>query len=82
MKMTDDHWFTHLHRAMHRIPGVPPHDERPAGHQGRARLGSVRRRSVAPHLSLSHRCNHSPVRPSRLMTAWQRRIAAFFGQEL
>ncbi|MEV4316200.1 hypothetical protein [Actinocrispum sp. NPDC049592] len=25
-----------LHRAMHRLPGVPAHEDRPAGHQGRS----------------------------------------------
>ena len=67
-----------LHRAMHRIPGVPAHAERPAGHQGTADHG----RSAAPRPTLNNRWNHSPARPPRFMPAWQRRIAAFFGQEL
>ena len=66
-----------LHWATHRIPGVPAHVERPAGHQGTA----VHGRSVAPRPSLNHRWNHSPARPPRFMPAWQRRIAAFFGQD-
>jgi hypothetical protein len=57
-----------LHWATHRIPGVPAHAERPAGHQGRTRH--------------DRRWNHSPARRPRVMVAWQRRIAAFFGQEL
>jgi hypothetical protein len=60
-----------LHRATHRIPGVPSHVERPAGHQG-----------VTPRPSLNHRWNQSTVRPPRFMSAWQRRIAAFFGRAI
>ena len=71
-----------LHWATHRIPGVPAHVERPAGHQGTAVHGRARRRGVAPHSSSNHRWNHSPARPARFMPAWQRRIAAFFGREL
>ena len=71
-----------LHWATHRIPGVPAHAERRAGHQGTAVRGRARRRSVAPHPSLNHRWNHSPARLPRFMLAWQRRIAAFFGREL
>ncbi|SDZ51645.1 hypothetical protein SAMN05421684_6087 [Asanoa ishikariensis] len=58
-----------LHRVTHRVPAVPAHVERPAGHQGAAVHGRN-----APH--------HSPARPPRFLPKWQRRIAAFFGQEL
>jgi hypothetical protein len=76
-----------LHGATHRVPGVPAHVEHPAGHQGRARAvratherdrahggghGGVRNGGV----------NHSPARPPRVLVGWQRRIAAFFGQEV
>ena len=71
-----------LHWATHRIPGVPAHAERPAGHQGTAVHDRARRRGVAPRPSLNQRWNHSPARPPRFMPAWQRRIAAFFGREL
>ncbi|GAB4055096.1 hypothetical protein [Catellatospora paridis] len=71
-----------LHWATHRIPGVPAHAERPAGHQGTAGHGHARRRGVAAHPSLNHRWNHSPARPPRFMPTWQRRIAAFFDREL
>ena len=71
-----------LHWATHRIPGVPAHAERPAGHQGAAVHGRAGRRGTAPHPSLNRRWNHSPGRPPRVMLAWQRRIAAFFGREL
>ena len=71
-----------LHRATHRLPRVPAHAERPAGHQGTAVHGRARRRGgVAAHPSLNHRWNHSPARPPRFTPAWQRRIAAFFGRE-
>lgn len=77
--MTDEHSLRGLlHRASHRIPGVPAHAERPAGHQGHARHGRAWRHSGAHHRSQ----NHSSARPPRLLVAWQRRIAAFFGQEL
>jgi len=71
-----------LHWATHRIPGVPAHAERPAGHQGTTVHGRAPRRGVASRPSLNHRWNHSPARPPRFMLAWQRRIAAFFGREL
>ena len=72
-----------LHRATHRVPGVPGHAEQPAGHQGMPAQGRTRRPGgAAAHPSLNHRRNHSPARPPRFMAAWQRRIAAFFGREL
>jgi hypothetical protein len=77
--MRDKHGL--LHRATHRIPGVPAHAERPAGHQGTAVHGRARRLGVAPRLSPNHRRNHSAARPPRFMLAWQQRIAAFFGRE-
>jgi len=73
--MTPKHSFRGLlHRATHRIPGVPAHAERPAGHQGTTAHG--RGDAAAPLL------NHSAARPPRFMPAWQRRVAAFFGREL
>lgn len=54
-----------IHDLLHRIPGVPPHTERQPGHQGSAQH---------VHQSRVHR-------PPRVLVAWQRRIAAFFGQE-
>jgi hypothetical protein len=75
--MTDGQSFRGLlHTAMHRIPGVPAHAERPIAHLLRVG-GTVGRRP-----SLSHRWNHSPTRPPRVMATWQRRIAAFLGQEM
>jgi len=74
--MTDERWFRGLlHRATHRIPGVPAHAEPPAGHQARAD------RDGGPRPSLNRRWNHSPARPPRVMAAWQNRIAAYFGQD-
>jgi len=81
--MTEQHSFRDLaHWAMHRIPGVPAHVEHPAGHQGATCHGRASHDSVAHHRSRNDRWNHSPARPPRVLTAWQRRIAAFFGQEL
>ncbi|GLH98585.1 hypothetical protein [Phytohabitans aurantiacus] len=76
--MANEHSFRGLlHRATHRIPGISPHAERPAGHQGKA----VHGQGLAPHPSPNHGWNHSPDRPPRFLPAWQRRIAAFFGRE-
>ena len=63
-----------LHEATHRLPGVPAHVERPAGHQGTPIHGRA--------LPRNRRRNHSPARPPRFLPAWQRRVAALFGQEL
>ena len=76
-----------LQWATHRIPAVPAHVERPAGHRGtavhgRAGGGGGPPPARAPHPSLNHRWNHSPAHPPRFMLAWQRRITAFFGREL
>lgn len=60
-----------LHQATHRVPGVPVHADGPAGHQGHGH-----------HTRHGRTWNHSPARPPRVLVAWQRRIAAFFGQEL
>jgi hypothetical protein len=57
-----------LHRLTHRVPGVPSHAPQPTGHQG-----------PTPRASLNRRWNHSPARPPRVLVAWQRRVAAFFG---
>lgn len=79
-----------LHWTTHRIPGIPAHTERPAGHQGQARHGHGWPHSATHHSShhrshrRSHRhgFNHSPARPPRLLAAWQTRIARLFGQTL
>lgn len=71
-----------LHAATHRIPGVPAHAKRSAGHQGKARHGRAWQHLVAHHRWHNHRFNHSSARPPRLLVGWQVRIARFFGQEL
>ncbi|WP_214321827.1 hypothetical protein [Nonomuraea sediminis] len=60
-----------LHRTTHLVPGVPEHADLPPGHQGRTRHGR----------SWNHSAHHSAARPPRVLVGWQRRIAAFFGQE-
>jgi hypothetical protein len=76
MEMTGKRSFRGLlHRATHRVPGVPAHAERPAGHQGTAVHGHGK---AAPHASP----NHSTARPPRFLPAWQRRVAALFGREV
>ncbi|MFG1863056.1 hypothetical protein [Microbispora bryophytorum] len=79
-----------LHRATHRIPGVPAHAGQlaghSAGHQGQARHAQGWQDSLTHHRphrrSHHHGFNHSPARPPRVLTAWQTRIARLFGQEL
>lgn len=82
--MADQHSFRDLaHWAMHRIPGVPAHVEHPAGHQGTTHHAHAwRHHPVAHHGSRHDRRNHAPARPPQMLITWQRRIAAFFGQEL
>ena len=81
--MTHEHSLRGLpHEVTHRIPGVPAHAERPAGHQGKARHERAWHRSVAHQRSQNRRWNHSSARPPRVLVAWQSRIAALFGQEL
>jgi hypothetical protein len=70
-----------LHTATHRVPGVPAHVERPAGHQGRALARHPERRTAAQGRPRNAKRAHAHVRPPRVLVAWQRRIAAFFGQE-
>lgn len=74
-----------LHRATHRIPGVPAHTDQPAGHQGHAAHGRSFHLPTAHGRSLhgpsAGHWNH-PARQPRVLVGWQRRIAAFFGQQL
>lgn len=70
-----------LHRLTHRVPGVVSHVEQPVGHQGRARRRGGSQLS-AGRPSWNRRWNHSPTRPPRVLVAWQRRVAAFFGQRM
>lgn len=71
-----------MHEATHRIPGVPAHVDRPAGHQGRANPGRTAHASSAKRRSVGRSWNHSPARRPRVLAAWQQRIAAIFGQKL
>jgi hypothetical protein len=71
-----------LHAATHRVPGVPAHLEHPAGHEGEAPQRRAVRASAARDRSRNRTWNHSSARPPRVLTAWQRRIADLFGQEL
>ena len=70
-----------LHGATHRVPGVPAHVEHPTGHQGKALQHRSERHTGARDRTRNDG-NHSSARPPRVMAAWQRRIAHFFGQEL
>lgn len=81
--MTGEHSFRDLlHWATHRVPGIPAHAERPAGHQGRARHGGARGHSLTHHRSSNHAMNHTSARPPRVLAAWQHWVAAFFGEDL
>jgi hypothetical protein len=82
-KMTNEHSLGDLlHRATHRVPGVPAHVERTAGHQGATVHGHARHHGGTRHPSANRRWNHSPDRAPRVMRDWQRRIAALVGREL
>jgi hypothetical protein len=77
--MSDKHsLFGTLHEVTHRVPGVPEHVTRPAGHQGRTHHD----RPTTERRSTGRTGHHAPGRPPRVLVAWQRRVAAFFGQEL
>lgn len=78
--MTDKHTLLDaLHEATHRIPGAPAHAMQPAGHQGDARHGRTAQASTAARHG--HRgAGVHPATPPRVLVAWQRRIAEFFGQ--
>ncbi|UOE44824.1 hypothetical protein [Agromyces larvae] len=81
--MTDTRSFIDaVHEASHRVPGVPAHADRPTGHQGEVRHGRAGLASMATGRRRPGRTwNHSSARPPRVLVAWQRRIAAFFGQQ-
>lgn len=77
--MTDERSFRALlHRVTHRFPGVPAHAERLAGHQARACQGAAPSPAFLAELPPEPLASPS----TRVMAAWQSRIAAFFGQEL
>jgi hypothetical protein len=86
--MTNKHPLTDLlHRATHRVPGVPAHADRPAGHQGTAAHDHATARPAPNHShshghGRNHGRNHSAARPPRFLPGWQRRIAALFGREV
>ena len=60
------------HEATHRLPGVPPHQDRPEGHQGASSHG----RSLQERVSGSHQ-GAAPAhdRPPRVLVGWQNWIA-------
>ncbi|MFB6612510.1 hypothetical protein ACFCVO_19475 [Agromyces sp. NPDC056379] len=79
--MTDKHTLLdELHEATHRIPGAPAHAMRHAGHQGDTRHGRTAQVATAGRRAHGSGGNH-PARPPRVLVAWQRRIAEFFGRE-
>ena len=64
-------------------PVAAQEDERSrGGGQGGVRHSGIQHRGVQ-HRGVQHSgLNHSPARQPRVLVAWQRRVAAFFGQEL
>ena len=81
--MTDNRSLVEtLHEATHRLPGVAEHEDRPAGHQGNAHHGRAAQRSTTGRGPAGRAREHASARPPRVLVAWQRRIAAFFGQEV
>ena len=71
-----------LHEATHDIPGVSAHADRPAGHHGDAHHGRTAQGSVTRRGASGRARGHASARPPRVLVAWQRRVAAFFGQEV
>ncbi len=71
-----------LHEATHRIPGVSGHEDRPSGHHGTTHHSRTAQASSARRRPSVRTRNHASARPPRVLVAWQRRIAAFFGQEV
>jgi hypothetical protein len=65
-----------LHRATHRVPGVPAHRERSVGEGRVATSAHGQRLRTADHRSWNHQ-----RREPRVLNSWQRRIGALFGQE-
>ena len=81
--MTDHHSLVEtLHQATHRLAGVTEHEDRPAGHQGKARHGRAAQGAVAGRGRSGQARDRTSARPPRVLVAWQRRVAAFFGQEV
>ncbi|GAB3430606.1 hypothetical protein [Flindersiella endophytica] len=71
-----------LHEATHRLPGVPAHVNQPAGHHGDTHHDRPAHTSTTERHRTARTWNHSRARAPRVLVAWQRRIATFFGQEL
>jgi len=69
-----------LHDATHLVPGVPAHTNRPAGHQGATQHGRRTHVPVDGRRSPRGTINVAARQP-RVLVAWQRRVAAFFGQK-
>lgn len=83
--MSDQHPIRDaLHEATHRVPGVPPHVDQPAGHQGTAHPSDASHGRANPHHA--HRPRPSASHPNstrapRVLVSWQRRIAALVGAD-
>ncbi|GAA3450689.1 hypothetical protein [Dactylosporangium matsuzakiense] len=76
--MSDD---SLLHRLTHQVPGVPEHREnRPHTDDKHAHSRHAHNQRVHDQPARSH--HHGHDRPPRILVAWQRRIAALFGQTL
>ncbi|MFC9559414.1 hypothetical protein [Agromyces sp. NPDC056965] len=69
-----------LHETTHLVPGAPAHAIRPTGHQGGTRHGRTAQAATAARRRHGGAGAH-PARPPRVLVAWQRRIAEFFGRE-
>jgi hypothetical protein len=65
-----------LHDAMHRIPGMPPHDSASAATTPRA----ATRRGANRHPHLRNPTAHHET-PPRVLVAWQNRIATLVARK-
>lgn len=68
-----------LHEATHRVPGVPPHQDSPEGHQGTTHHGRSRQSGRFPNLAAASR--HQAHRPPSVMVRWQNWIGSLFSPD-
>ena len=77
--MSTDHTALNaLHEATHRLPGTPPHQELPTGHQGTTDHGRSLQNDRAA--GLHHGSVPTHDRPRRMLVGWQNWIAGRFSR--
>jgi hypothetical protein len=82
--MSKGHALGHaVHDATHRMPGVPEHQEYPAGHQGITGHGrSQQNRPLEGRGARSHQSSATAHdRPPRVLVGWQHWIRGLFSRK-